>query len=1111
MQIFDLYSENLDGTKLIEASAGTGKTFTLSGLYIRYIVEKKLMPDQILVLTFTTAATAELKTRLREQLIQCRNHLLGSELVDSKEKQLYALYESYRGQETALKQVEFALLCFDQAAIFTINSFCQKIIDDFNSDCGSPVFDELIVIKDYVKKFVYEFWRKQQKTTAVEFLATVPAIDKVIKKFIAMLNKNHYQHIKPQLDWNDLQDLYQDFGDLAIQWREQKEALLDYVLSGDFNGNSYSFKKREKYRQEMDIFFTNFSGSVIKFCADFIESKLKKNISLKPMPIFFNKFETFYNKVFYSYGSGSSGNNIAISYLFECFQYVQKQLTDIRVEQGKFNYSDQIQVVHDGVCNNPNLVNSIANQWQCIMVDEFQDTDGLQLEIFEKCFNNGKHDLIYVGDPKQAIYDFRGADVFVYNKAKEHTKTQFNLATNWRSSDKMLAASNAMFNYENSFKFPWLSFAPSLAKSDQEFQLDDIYPPVAIIDSEIENRKTVLVNEIKRFLLSANVNCEQIKPESCAILVKANKDAIELYEHLLSCNLDVSLWSESGVFTTLVAKQIYYLIRALNYPSQDNIFTTLHGLFFEKSLNQLQQLNMENVLVEFIDYRLEINRLNIVTVIEKIFENKDVYSRILKRIDGERHFTDLQQIIELMQEQVDQGSNANQMEQWLATQIQQAEFMENDDQRKRRIESDNKKISIMTIHKSKGLEFDHIFIPYADKINNKLPSENINLRACLATHDDNNGLLYWRHSNTAFNGYTREKQAENVRNLYVAITRARHRVYLGVDKKAKTYDQLPIAQLLKQIEGNDDLCSTVIPCQPIIQNDKVQAVKLTKPKDFQRSINKPLSIYSFSGLSKKQGIIHQEIDEPEVELINESLDEKDAEIDYSDYFQFPKGSKSGTMQHEVLENLDFNANTETIYQEVQQQLKSYQFDEKWQDCLRLQIEKILNTRLWQKGPKLSELNHTVDEMEFMLPVGSITNKTIGDWLSTHRKTTTLFNQEHLQGYLTGFIDLIFEFKNKFYIIDYKSNYLGKSIDYYTSDNIKDAIEHHYYDLQYLLYSVALVKYLSLKIDDFSYADHFGGIAYIFTRGVNGEVGQGIYATLPDEKLIESMSGEFNAN
>ena len=1099
MQIFDLYTANLDGTKLIEASAGTGKTFTLSGLYIRYIVEKKLTPEQILVLTFTKAATAELKSRLREQLIQCKNHLLDIELVDNTQQQLFSLYESYKGQESAIKYIELALICFDQAAIYTINGFCQKIIDDYNSDCGSPVFQELIVKKDYVKKFVYEFWRRQQKTTAQEFLAIIPPIDKVINKINGLLNKSHYQQIQPEVDWNNAQEIYDEYIELAKQWQNQKEILLDYILSGDFHGGTYKIANRNTYAQDMSNFFSGFNGNVLKFCADYIESKLGKKNTLKPMPKFFMVFETFYNKVIYTYKVGSVGNNIAISYMHECFKYVQQQLNKLRVEEGKFDYSDQISVVHDSININPKLVAHIAKQWQCIMVDEFQDTDGLQLNIFEKCFNDGQHDLIYVGDPKQAIYDFRGADVFVYNQAKGQTKQQFNLATNWRSSNKMLAVSNAMFDFQHSFKFPWLEFVPSLAKPDQRKQIKDIYPPVAIIDCEQESRKALLADEIKRFLKEAKINNEPVKPENCAILVNRNQDAIELYEYLLSENVSVSLWSESGVFATAVAKQLYYLIRAVNYPSKSNVFTVLHGLFFDVSLSQLQQLDMEEVLSEFVDYRLQTKSINIVKVLEKIFVEKQVNARLLQRIDGERHYADLQHIIELLQEQIDQGNNHNQIEQWLATQIQQVEVMENNEQRKRRIESDSKKISIMTIHKSKGLEFDHVFIPYADKITDKTSNETINLRACLATHDENNnGVLYWRHSKTAQASHAYEKQAENVRNFYVAITRARHRVYLGVDSSNYNYKNLPITRLINKIKDDPNSCAIVTEKQILNQDKAVTTVTFAKPHVFKRNLLKPQSFYSFSSLSRKQNISH------------EVIEEDSEELNYNNYFHFPKGAKSGTMQHEILENIAFDANVEDISQEVVKQLNRYDFDIRWQDCLSQQIHRIVNTQLWDNGPSLAKIDNYIDEMEFMLPVGSINVNTVSQWLSTHRGVTTKFNQDKLQGYLTGFIDLVFEFDHKYYVVDYKSNYLGGQFNDYTDNKLKQAIEQHFYDLQYLLYSVALVKYLQIKVDNFDYQTHFGGVAYLFTRGVNSEAGQGIHTNKPDKALIYAMMEKFDA-
>lgn len=1099
MNIFNLYTANLDGTKLIEASAGTGKTYTLSGLYIRYIVEKKLTPEQILVLTFTTAATTELKSRLREQLIQCKNHLLRIKLVDKGA--LYDLYESYRQKESAIKYIELALLCFDQSAIFTINGFCQKIIDDYNSDCGSPVFKELIVKKEEVKKIVYTFWRKQQKTTPQEFLAVIPPIDKVINKITGLLNKSHYKHIPAVIEWSKVQDIYDEYIDLAQQWKDQKDTLMDYLLSGDFHGGTYKVAQREKYVQDMSQFFMTMNTNVLKFCADYIESKLNKKKTLKPMPAFFVDFEKFYNVVNYTYKVGKAGNNIALSYMYACFQFVKQQLIKQRVEEGKFDYSDQINVVHQSINDNKNLVKKIAQQWQCIMVDEFQDTDGLQLNIFDQCFNDGLHDLIYVGDPKQAIYDFRGADVFVYNQAKEHTKNQYNLATNWRSSAEMLAVSNAMFDFQGSFKFPWLKFIPSMAKPDQQEQLTDIYPPLAIIDCALNERKSFLAHEITRFLQEASVNGEPIQPESCAILVNRNKDAIDLYEYLLSKNISTSLWSESGIFSTTVAKQLYYLLRALNYPSSTHIITVLHGLLFNKDLNQLSELDMEKVLAEFVDYRLQMNNSDIVTVMQKIFDDKKVYNRILQRTDGERHYVDLKHLLELIQQQVDLGKNHNHIEQWIAIQIQKVESMHGDDERKRRIESDSKKISIMTIHKSKGLEFDHVFIPYVDKVTDKIPNENINLRACMATHDDNNhGVLYWRHSKSAHANLASEKQAENMRNLYVAITRARHRVYLGLDTSVKGYEDLPINALINQVKNDENHCAFVIEKRIDEHLSAPSTIVLHKPKEFTRKLLKPQSIYSFSSLSRKQNIVH------------EIHDDDGHELDYDNYFHFPKGSRSGTMQHEILENITFNMDSAKISKEVEAMLNKYNFDLRWKNCLTEKVYSIVNTPLWKDGPRLSMVKNSIDEMEFMLPIGSINHAVIGLWLSEYRQADTPFDQDKLHGYLTGFIDLVFKFDDQYYVVDYKSNHLGYTYQDYCHNQLKQVIEHHYYDLQYLLYTVALVKYLRITVNGFDYDQHFGGVAYIFTRGVVlDKQGQGIYYDKPDKKLIDKMIEAFDVN
>ncbi len=1100
---FNLYTADLSGKKLIEASAGTGKTFTLSGLYVRYIVEKKRTPEQILVLTFTKAATFELKTRLREQLIECKNHLTGNKAISQTDNPaLFNLYQSYKDDDASLKYVELALACFDQAAIFTINSFCQKIIVDYNKACGSPVFLELIDKGEFVDKFVLDFWREQQNKIPSLYLTKIPNLESVSQKLSGLLSKKHYRDIVPQYSLVDVPALDDLYKGICKAWEKDKKDLLDYMFSGYFGAKfpRVGLKSHEnavkKYDNEFSEFLQSFKSTnlVERFTFNFLENERKKE-SPTAMPEFFNDFGKFYDKL----------QEFPLVYLYECWQFVQAGLATLLTEQGLYGYDDQITIVHQAVNRNPQLQELIAKQWQTVMVDEFQDTDLLQLEIFERCFDDGLHDIIYVGDPKQAIYDFRGADVFVYEQAKQavDASQRFNLATNWRSSAEMLAASNSLFDFAHSFKLDWLKFYPSKPKPKQDAQLIDDYPPVAVINCPKEQRKYKLAQELKAFIANSRLVKggieENITENSIAILVKSNSQAIELYDYLLSKNINVSLWSEAGVFTTEVAQQLYYLIRAITYPSQKNIFTSLHGLFFNVSLNDLQETDKEKMVAEFINYRLDSAKQGLSSVIDELFKDKGVFAHLLQRLDGERLYTDVMHLLQLIQEQVDLGKNENQITQYLAKEIKSAQLLEQDENAKRRLESDGEKIAIMTMHKSKGLEFDCVFIPYADLVKDKPPGKDIVLKSIVATHDkENKGVTYWRHSDKALESLAIEYSAEIVRTLYVAITRAKHRVYLGVDCKDKNFGETPIAKLYANIANNKILFNTVeIDNVEIINHKHIELPELAV-NQFNRMINKPLSVYSFSSLSRKQDISF------------ESLDQKAAEGEFSNYFHFPRGATSGTMQHSILENIDFKDDLVTISLEVEKQLKICQYNPLWNACLTQQMHTIVNTQLWKDGPRLSQVDNTLDEMEFLLPLQYIPSQQISRWLSQHRNKPTQFNQDNLQGFLTGFIDLVFEHNNKFYVVDYKSNTLGFTFDDYKKDNLQQAIEHHFYDLQYLLYCVALVKYLKVIYPSFDYDRDFGGVAYLFTRGVNGEAGQGVYFTKPEQRLIEEMVESFDA-
>jgi exodeoxyribonuclease V beta subunit len=1099
---FDLFHADLSGIKLIEASAGTGKTYTLAGLYLRYIVEENLLPEQILVLTFTNAATLELKTRLRQQLIDCKNYLLHQAEVE--DEKLLQLYQKYSTHTDAIKTIELAIACFDQAAIFTINSFCQKIIDDYNSLCGAPVFKDLVDKKKYIEQFVYQFWRQQQKTSPIEFLNDLPPLESIVKKFSSLLSKSHYLESKPLMDWNEIDRFYEEYESIKSQWEKQKEDVISYMHNGSF-GRKFTKKSHENYSNQMSDYLDTFkiqkTNLVERFTASFLNNECKEEAPL-PMPAFCIEFENFYTKA----------ENINLSYLYACWNYVKQQLNSLLSEQGKYGYDDQINIVSQAVRKHPQLVEKIADQFQCVMVDEFQDTDAQQLSIFQQCFFDEDHSVVFVGDPKQAIYEFRGADVFVYQQAKQSINQHFSLTTNWRSTQSMLAATNALFDFDNSFKMPWIEFHASETKPIHKQKVLEAKPPVAIIDTPANQRLLPISNEIKRLLSSVEIQSDNkqrlVQEQDIAILVKSNFEAQQAYEFLLSQNLNVSLWSDVGVFATDMAKQLYYLIRAIEYPNQLNINTCLHGRFFNKSINEFSDCDIELWLNEFIKYKILAHDSHLNIAIEALFKEYKVYASLLRTTDGERNYTDLMQLLELMGQQQELGHNLTQIMQWLAEEIKQGELQTEDDERKRRLESDGQKISILTMHKSKGLEFNFVFIPFAETVKANIGSrDGASLKALNAIHDDqHNGMICWQLSAENSKTYVAEKQAETIRLLYVALTRSKHRLYLGYDSQARGFDKTPIFQLLENIKDNKLLIEHMEIESPITLYKPSQQRPDLAINKFSRDIEQAQSIYSFSYLSSSQVSSNQASSyNNSYESISETIDT----IDYENYFHFPKGSKSGTMQHSVFENIEFDADINTISIEVDKLLKTYSFESNWNSCLSKQVYKILNTPLNSDGIQLSQLKNTIDEMEFLLPIAKINNHQISHWLSQHRGINTPFKQDQLKGYLTGFIDLVFESNGKFYVLDYKSNHLGHSFEDYSQEQLSHAIREHNYDLQYLLYSVALIKYLKIHIPTFNYQQHFGGVLYLFTRGVNGEPQQGIYQNLPDESLMEQMLEAFS--
>lgn len=1099
MKSFDTWTKTLTGQCLIEASAGTGKTYTLAALYLRFLIEKQsLLPENILVLTFTNAATSELKTRLREQLIQAKLHL--SKVKSCEDSSLANYLDEINDSVSAIQKLSISLQCFDQAAIYTIHGFCKKIIEDFNSECGSPVFHELTDPRDHLDHWIYDFMRKQLNDKPQRMMLFAPKIESLKKKINSLLSKKHFPDASPITNWEQFCEFETKLGNLQEQWQSQQEILLDYLLSGDLKAMSYNLKKREQYKQQISNFFNGKLDAPLKnYHASNIQNSYKKNIEPKPIPEFFYEFENCFNRI---YNLAHKANLVEIAFVYECWLSVKKQQQKMFNNEGLFGFDDQIETIYNATKESETLRKNISEQWSVLLVDEFQDTDSMQLSIFENCFLNQQNDVVLVGDPKQAIYDFRGGDVFVYQKAKEKIKKHYSLQTNWRSSSDMLAATNKLFAFPESFHLDWIRFESSKPKPIQAEYISEPDKALQIIDSPKENRLNILSNEIKSLLtktqIKSDLNTRNISEGDIAIIVNSNQEAKSTYQALLMQGLNVSLWSDANVMETETAKELFYLIRAINQLSLSNINTSLHSHFFGFGINQIHKIVDEDRLQQFIEFRMQLQKKSFSVGLQELIQDNSIHHQLLTNRDGERRWTDLQHLLELIADTFKQKQSLDVLQEWLSTEISDSQILSEDDQRKRKLESDGEKITILTIHKSKGLEYSIVFMPFADAIKEKISSKNSgSYKFVESLHDKNfNGFINWQVDDHTKDQLEIEHIAVQRRKLYVALTRSKFRLYLGIDSKnEKQFKNTTISELLEHSDVN------YFETQPQEVSYSKQTTKDLTELSYnscKRTLNQPTRISSFSGLTPNE---QHGLYDPEENL--------PIEIDYNDYMQFPKGSLSGSLQHEVFEEIDFNNSLDKIKPEVERILKKYQFDLRWTQCLSIQIKTILGTPLVSNGPKLSDLKNIIVEMEFLLPFNEENTHKISNWLSEHRGQSTTFKFNSIQGFLSGFIDLIFEHNGQYFILDYKSNHLGNDHESYSFSQLEQSIQDHHYDLQYLLYSVALIKTLQIRIPDFDFDKHYGGVYYLYTRGVNGKASEGIYFNKPSKKLLKKMMESFN--
>jgi len=1155
LQVFDV---PLKGISLVEASAGTGKTYNITSLYVRAILELNLEPSQILVMTFTEAATAELKFRLRSRLRESLNAVIKKDA--GKDDFLSDLL--YRNYTDAEQKLHNAIELFDESAVFTIHGFCNRLLSEYSLQFDVPPNFELLTdpsemlqdcVDDYWRAFIQSAEKDDKKWFILDYLTDVGFGPDELKKSVDAVLTHPRSKVTPgNISTADLQDslegLEAAFKTLKAHWEKEGDIISDMYLNRKLSGTA--FRKGKSWEQDwknlMELISAerprvNIPDRMDRFGMYMKESGSKKDF-IVPELDFFTAMDAYVEITGHL-------KLLKPAFIKESVEDIREQFRDRKRKANVLSYNDLLEITEEGIRNDKTgyLTGRIRENYPLALVDEFQDTDPIQYGIFRKIYyDHPETGLFMIGDPKQAIYSFRGADIFTYLSAKKDTDEgqAYKLLYNYRSNKRMIEGVNNLFSVaEKPFLLEGLSFQAAQfpeSKDDLDYIKDnsgDTINPLQFIElsndsytnkTELNNGIYDIVSKEIAEMLSDNytIKGKKIREKDIAVLVREGREGEAIQASLRELGISSVLRSRTSVFKTQEADELFRILNAILRISYEPgvraaLATSLLG-FTAKDLIDLNEdgARWVQLIHLFIKIREVWEERGIEAAIDELFLLFNVMQRISEETIAERRISNLIHISELLSKAArEQQLHDKALLKWFYSKINQDDSKDSSEDEQLRLESDEGLVQITTIHSSKGLQYPVVFCPF--------------LWSSKATPKKNNLLKFYKgdfihidisqgadHPNKSDHVALTEKQnqAEDVRLTYVALTRAISACYV-ILPNYRDVDHSPLGFILRgNFEASKADFSTIketletaenIEVRPPVSsagislarnaNDKEPLSKASFTREDLFHFPKLLSYSSLSGQKEKQEF-GKDYDDTDLKTV--------PSVERNDRFGFPKGANAGTCLHNILEDLRF-ADTSNIEQVVEQNLDYSGIDEKWKPETIKWISEILEHPLEDPDITLSKLSDSevLKEMEFFFPVQRLKAEDL--WKIIRTDPPTSIASESVHGFMKGYIDLTFKANGKFYILDYKSNYLGDHLDEYGKDALQQAMEDSGYDLQYHIYTLALHRFLAARIKDYDFEDHFGGVLYLFLRGVNRDVpGSGVYFDRPERKVIQQLDQYF---
>ncbi len=1188
----------LRGSHLIEASAGTGKTWTIAALYVRLVLGhgtqdteggtapvRPMLPQDVLVMTFTRAATRELSDRIRARLTEAALVFRGlSAVEDDFLNSLMAEYPEGPQREQAAYRLALAAQAMDDAAVYTIDAWCQRMLREHAFDSGN-LFEENLVGDEAALRLqaVQDYWRQQLyplSTTEVAQVqgiwGDVAALDKDMRALMAVPLADAQAGTLAQVLGAALAERAAQLLALKQGWDDKADNLLGWIEAqlehhpSSWDGRKLSTKNCAAWLGVLKAWAqspadartlqADMKSGWERFTPDGLLACRKPGEDAVQLPPESQAYADLQAALL------ALPDPIQVARL-HARQHVQQRMTELKRRSGLFGFADMLQRLDVALAApeaGERLAQRLREQFPVAMIDEFQDTSPLQFRLFDRIYRTAENRpdtaLLLIGDPKQSIYGFRGADIQSYLAARCATQGRHHvLGTNFRSTQAVVDVVNRWFEippdafgYRRGDEDP-LPFQSVDAQGRSEVLQSSAGPIPAMTvvhDDTLRSQRdarahlsALCAEQIVAWLRDPQARFADpqqgdtpLKPQDIAVLVRTGVEAAAVRDALRVRGVaSVYLSDRDSVFASGEAQDLCLWLRGVAEP-QDmrRVRAALGTRTVGLSLDELHDLATQD---ELLDQRAEQMRelhqtwqsQGVLAMLRQSLHVLQLAGRWRGETDGERRLTNVLHLAELLQAASQQLDGEQALIRCLAQQIDEAldgSASENEEQTVR-LESDEDLVKVITIHKSKGLEYPVVCLPFAHS--HRVVSAD---KAAVLQVSDVQGERRWT---LAFDkqdakGADLDRLREDLRLWYVALTRARHALWLGWSAvkrgngKACVNHDSAAGHLLsggQALEAKDwairwQALQTDAQGQPLsVQLTQApQEVALTcwqgteqlaALRDALHSsavIDKRWTIASFSRLTRdlsSQPLIRTGLDmaaprpaddEPAVDALpwpSSALAKA--------WHGFARGPSAGNFLHDQLEwlaveNFALQPGTplaERLLKRCERAGYAAQAHEVLQWLSRVVAQPL-------RGPEaaLNALGTLLPEMEFWLPAERLHAQAIDALCQQHLLPGVSRPQlpdAQLHGMLMGFADLVFEHQGRYWVLDYKSNHLGADDAAYTAPALDAAMAEHRYEVQAALYMLALHRLLGARLGQaYDPAEQLGGAVYLFLRGIDGPAG-----------------------